>query len=151
MENCKLFLAIVFISYDWSKFSNTETHPSKGEEFYKCFYFVDCLFVGSRFILCVKLLRWNNWSRNQDELRNRFYFTFCVNLNFWISNWHFFKSCILLKFTQETWVLCHKNFFLPNGTTFSTVDNYYQLDIWYFWTTEVGENPENDVDHPSDY
>lgn len=31
------------------------------------------------------------------------------------------------------------------------VDNYYQLDIRYFRTTQVGENPENEVDHPSDY
>ena len=39
MENCKLFLAVVFIFYDWSKFSNTETRPSEGEEFYKCILF----------------------------------------------------------------------------------------------------------------
>ena len=40
-------------------------------------------------------------------------------------------------------------FSLPDGTAFSTVDNYYQLDIRYFRTTQVGENPKNEVDHPS--
>ena len=56
-----------------------------------------------------------------------------------------------LKFTQETWVLCHKNFFCQMVLHFPRLTIIISWSIWYFRTTQVGENPENEVVHPSDY